>query len=118
MGCDFYVYYKIYIQYKRDDKVKVEEEEIEDTRERCYWWECVRDRDFEELIDYHERKAKQDRDQIDEELRNYPRKDIFKDGKWRAIEGAQEYYKSLVKKYNISENELVSIWKAGAFHLR
>ena len=118
MGCDFYVYYKIYIQYKRGDKVEVVEEEEEDTRERCYWWDCVRDRDFEELIDYHERAARQRREQIDNELRNYPKKELFKDGRWRVIESAQEYYKDIVRKHNIAENELVLVWKAGDFHLR
>lgn len=118
MGCDFYVFYKICIQYKRDDKLQIKEHEVDGTRERGYWWDCQRDEDFEELIDYHDRCAEQRREQINMELRNYPRMDIFRDGRWMIIASAQENYKNIAKKYNITENEIVTIWKEGDFMVR
>jgi len=118
MGCDFYVFYKICIEYKKEDGVKVQEHRLEETRQRCDWWECERDRDYEELVDYHERANKQRREQIDFELSYYPRIDLFKNNKWLVIESAQEFYKNIAKKYNISENEIRSVWKEGDFMLR
>ena len=39
MGCDFYTYYVVRIEYKDGDKIEVKSEEIEGTRERHYFWE-------------------------------------------------------------------------------
>ena len=118
MGCDFYVFYKVCIEYKKGEKTVVEEHRLDDTRERCDWWECERNEDFEELIDYHERAAKQRREQIDYELSSFPKLDIFKNRRWLVIDSAQEKYKNIAKKYNISENDIVKIWKEGDFMLR
>jgi hypothetical protein len=119
MGCDFYTYYVVRIEYKKGDEVKVESKEIEDTRERHYFWEIGgRDEDFEELNDYYDRCELQHRRQVEEALRNLPKKEIFKDGKWLCIESSKEKYMNLCRKYGINEKDIVSIWKEGDFHYR
>jgi hypothetical protein len=120
MGCDFYTYYVVRIEYKKGDEVKVKSEEIEDTRERHYFWEIGgrRDEDFEELNDYYERLHCQKQQQVEEALRDYPKKEIFKNGRWLCIESSREKYINLYKKYGIAEKDVISIWKEGDFHYR
>ena len=53
MGCDFYTYYILCIEYKKDGKSVVHKEVLEDTRERHYFnYEPERDEDFEEDQEY------------------------------------------------------------------
>jgi hypothetical protein len=119
MGCDFYTYYVVRIEYKKDGETKVESEEIEDTRERHYFWEIDgRDSDFEELNDYYERCHRERQNQIDNELSHYPRKDIFKNGMWLCVQSSREKYITICKKLNIAQKDVVSIWKEGDFHYR
>jgi len=119
MGCDFYTYYVVRIEYKKGDEVKVKSEEIEDTRERHYFWEIDgRDEDFEELNDYYERCDLQRRRQVSDALRDYPKKEIFKNGKWLCLESSKEKYINMCKKYGITEKDLVAISKEGDYHYR
>lgn len=120
MGCDFYTYYVLRIEYKKGDEVKVKSEEIKDTRERHYFWEMVerRDEDFEEPNDYYERLHYQKKRQVDNALSYYPKKVIFKDGKWLCIESSIEKYINICKEYKINEKEVISICKEGDFHYR
>lgn len=77
MGCDFYTYYVVRIEYKNGDKTEIESEEIEDTRKRHYFREIPeRDEDFEELNDYYDRCRKHREIQVENELAQYERKDI------------------------------------------
>ena len=119
MGCDFYTYYVIRIEYKKDDKIEVKSQEIEKTRESHYFWETNgRDEDFEELNDYYERRRSERKRQVDNELSNYPRKDIYKNGKWLCIESSKENYIKICNELEINENDVISIWKIGDFHYR
>lgn len=120
MGCDFYTYYVVRIQYKKGDEVKIESQEIDDTRERHYFWEFGgrRDEDFEELNDYYERLHIQKQQQVDDALRDYPKKEIFKDNKWLCIGSSKEKYINICKNYGIGEKDIISIWKEGDFHFR
>lgn len=112
MGLDFYVFYKICVQYQKDNELKLKEHSIESTRNGGYWVECQREED-EELIDYYERLEEQKRDQIEYELQNYPTVDIFKNSKWLVNDTIKENYINILKKYGISEKEVVLIWKEG-----
>ncbi len=120
MGCDFYTYYVLCIEYKKGNEYKVKKEEIEGPRERHYFWgSCLDyDEDFEDKNDYYERYEKFKRDQVENELKNYPRKVIFKDSKWLCLESSKEKYMNLCKKYNIPQNDVISIWKEAGFHFR
>lgn len=120
MGCDFYTYYVVRIEYKNGDKIEVKSEEIEGTRESHYFWEIKRywSEDFEELNDYHIRCSKERQRQIDNELRKYPRMDIYKDGQWLCIDSSKEKYIKYCKEMEINETDVISIWKEGDFHYR
>lgn len=119
MGCDFYTYYVVRVEYKKGDEIKVESEEIVGTRERHYFWEIDgRDEDFEELNDYYERRHRERERQLDDELSQYPRKDIYKNGKWLCVVSSKEKYISICKKMEINEKDIISIWKEGDFHYR
>jgi hypothetical protein len=119
MGCDFYTYYVVRIEYKKGDEIEVESEKIEDTRERHYFWEIEgRDPDFEELNDYYERRHREREKQIDNELSHYPKKDIYKNGKWLCIESSKGKYIKICKNLDIAEKDVIGIWKEGDFHYR
>ena len=119
MGCDFYTYYEVCIEYKKGNKTKIKKEILEDTRNRHYFWEIrERDEDFEELNDYYNRCNMERQRQVDDELSRYEKKIIYKDGKWLCIESSKEKYINMYKKYDISEENIISIWKKGGFHFR
>jgi hypothetical protein len=119
MGCDFYTYYEVCIEYKKDDKTKVKTQILEDTRDRHYFWEIKeRDEDFEELNDYYERCHLERKRQIDDELSRYEKKEIYKDGKWLCIESSREKYINMYKKMGILDENIISIWKQGGFNYR
>ena len=113
MGFDFNLFYKVYIQYQKDNELKLKEHILESTRNGGYWVDCERDEEEEELIDYYDRREEQKRDQIDYELQNYPKADIFKDRKWLVNDTIKENYVNILKKYGILEKEIVLIWKEG-----
>jgi hypothetical protein len=108
------------IEYKNGDKTEVKTKEIEDTRESHTFWEIRRywSEDFEEENDYYIRCSQERKRQIDNELSNYPRKDLYKDGKWLCIESSIEKYINMYKEYGIKESDIISIWKEGDFHYR
>jgi hypothetical protein len=107
------------IEYKNGDKTEIKSEEIENTRQRHYFWEIDnRDEDFEELDDYYERCHIEHQRQIDNELSQYLRKVIYKDGKWLCIESSREKYINMCKLFKIDENDVIGIWKEGDFHFR
>ncbi len=119
MGCDYYTYYKICIQYRKGDTVYIEEEIDEDTRQRHYfYYEEEIDPDFEELDDYNKRRNSEYKNQIFIQLQRYTKKDIFKDNKWLCIESAKEKYLNMCKENNISESDVIAIWKEGDYHYR
>jgi len=119
MGCDFYTYYVVRIQYKSGDEVKIKTKEIEETRQRHYFWEIEeRDSDFEELNDYYDRCHLERKRQVDNELSQYPRKDIYKNGNWLCIASSKEKYQNMCKKLGITESNIIGIWKEGDYHYR
>ncbi len=113
MGFDFNLFYKICIQYQKDNELKLKEHIIESTRSGGYWIDCERDKENEQLIDYYDRLEEQKRDQLDYELENYPKADIFKNKKWLVNDTIKENYVNILKKYGISEKDVVLIWKEG-----
>jgi hypothetical protein len=119
MGCDFYTYYVVRIQYKSGDEVKIKTKEIEETRQRHYFWEIEeRDSDFEELNDYYDRCHLERQRQVDNELSQYPRKDIYKNEKWLCIASSKEKYINMYKSLGITESDIIGIWKEGDYHYR
>ncbi len=118
MGCDFYTFYKVCIQYNKDDKHEVVEHILEETRDRHDWYECERDEDFEELTDFYERQHEERMEQVGRILDNYKTTVIYKDTTWQCITSAKEKYQYLLKKYGISENSVVKIWREGDYMCR
>jgi hypothetical protein len=118
MGRGFYIFYKVCIQYKEAGQIFLKEHILEETKERCDWWDCVRDKDAEELIDFYERQELEHREQIEYEMRDYKRTDLYLEGKWRARDETQEKYMNIVKKYDIKESALISVWKEGDYLIR
>lgn len=119
MGCDFYTYYALRIEYKKGDEVKVKSEMIGETLERHYFWEIERrDEDFEELNDYYERCHIEKQQQIDVAMQKYETKFIFRNKTWLCTESAREKYINICKNYDISESDIISISKEGDFKYR
>lgn len=119
MGCDFYTYYVVYIEYKKDGFVKVKKYEIEDSRERHYFWEDIEwDEDFESRNDYYERVNILHDKQVKEALAKYRMAHLYKEKKWLCIPEAVERYRNILSKYGITEDSVVQIWKQGDFHYR
>lgn len=119
MGCDFYTYYKVCIEYKKDEEMKVKEHILEESRERHYFWEDLEwDEDFEDRNDYFERCHKHRNDQIDQELSRYKNVHLYKNNRWLCIVEAKEKYQNLLKKLDIPESSVTQIWKQGGFHMR
>ena len=118
MGCDFYTFYKICIEYIKDGNHEVVDHMLDETKERHDWNECERDEDFEELNDFFERQNEEHREQIDYLLEQYKTTHIYKDKTWLCIPSAQEKYQYILKKYGISENTVVKIWRQGDFMVR
>lgn len=117
MGFDFCIFYKVCIQYRKDNESKLKEHLIESTRSGGYWNDCERDEE-EDLIDYYDRKEEQKRNQIDDELYDYPIVEIYKDGKWHCDKTIKENYVNILKKYGIIESSVISIWKEGECSVR
>ncbi len=98
MGCDFYTYYVLRIQYKKGDEIKIESEIDEETRKREYFGYGY------------------DEDYIHNCLAHYDYEGIYIDNKW-LYEDNDEYIKKL-QKYNIDEKDVITIWKEGGFNMR
>jgi hypothetical protein len=119
MGCDFYTYYVVHIQYMKDGNVETITEEFENTRKRHYFVGCEeRDEDFEEMRDYNERWKEQMAQQVTNALRSYDMKHIYAKGEWMCIDSAKEKYLELCNEYEIDEANLVSIWREGDYCYR
>ena len=117
MGCDFYTYYKVCIKLE-DGTIK--EHILWDTRERHYYFEGFpeMDEDFEEYNEYVQRRSKFYDDQIDDALRRYMKKDIYRDSKWLCVESAIPKYKNIITDLKIPEGDDMHIWKQGGAQLR
>jgi hypothetical protein len=118
MGCDFYTFYKICIEYIKNDTNEVVDHMLDETKERHDWNECERDEDFEEINDFFDRQNEERREQIDYLLEQYKTTQIYKDKTWLCIPSAKEKYQYILKKYGISENTVVKIWRQGDFMVR
>lgn len=119
MGCDFYTYYKLCIEYKNGDQVNVKEYVFEETKERHYFWEDLEwDNDFEERNDYYERCHIYRNEQIKQELLRYTNEHLYKHNKWLCVFDAKDKYSQLLKKFGIKEESVIQIWKQGDAHLR
>lgn len=119
MRCDYYTYYKIYIQYNNGDTVEIEEID-KDTSQRHYFYEVKeRDPDFEELT-YTILQEYVKNINIKQRI-NYNailKKDIFKDNTWLYIESAKEKYIEICKENDILESDVIAIWKEDEYHYR
>jgi hypothetical protein len=113
MGCDYYTYYKICIQYRKGDTVEIEEKIEETTRQQHYLHFRERDVDFEELDEYNSKMDCHYKCQMDRYIEQYERKDIFKVNNWLCIESAKEKYLNICKECNILESDIIAIWKQG-----
>jgi predicted Zn-dependent peptidase len=119
MGCDFYTYYVLHIEYNKGEKTKKKEYILEDTRKRHYFYgDYSRDEDFEEYDDYIERIRKAEKEEINTALLKYKKAELFKNNHWLCIPSAQEKYKNILEELNIAESSLISIVKCGGYHLR
>ena len=118
MGRGFYIFYKVCIQYKGGNVILLKEHILEDTKERCDWWHSVRDKDNEALIDFYERRDLERREQVKLEMRDYKSTDLYIDEKWCCQDVAQEEYMNIIKKYDIKESALISVWKEVDYKIR
>ena len=119
MGCDYYTYYVLYIQYKKDNETITHKEILEETRDRHYiYYIPERDTDFEEEDEYMKRCHTYRNDHMQNSLSKYTPKDILKDGKWLCVQSAQEKYKELCKELELEFDTVVAIWKEGGYHYR
>ena len=119
MGCDYYTYYVLCIQYKKNGEIITDKEILEDTRERHYFhYDLKRDEDFEEEDEYMKRCQVYEDSQIEYTLAEYKSKEILKDGKWLCVQSAQEKYTEMCKELKINLEDIQSIWKEGGYHYR
>ena len=117
MGCDYYIFYKLCIEYIKDGKRELKEYPLEGEKEKGYWHEQERE-DGESYIDFIERCEAARRDQIDEELERFPYTELFRNSEWYCDDEARDTYQGLVKMFGISEWSVQAIWKQGEFSMR
>jgi hypothetical protein len=117
MGADYYIFYKLCIEYIKDGKREVKEHALEETREKGYW-DAKERGDDEQYIDYVERCEGERRDQIDAEMEEFPYTEVFKAGEWYCNDSYKEKYQSLMKMFGISEWSVQGIWLQGEFSMR
>ena len=119
MGCDFYTYYVLHIEYKNKENVKTEEYRLDETRDRHYFYEgAPQDEDFEDEQQYYSRIYQGRQEQIDWALSKYKTADLFSNRNWLCIPSATEKYKEILKKLEISEDSLIRIVRKGGYHMR
>jgi hypothetical protein len=125
MGCDFYIYYELVIQYKHQSgEERIIRHTLEDTRERNDWWICEQDEDFEEWDDYIERRKKKRMEQLQYELEKYSKFDLYKDGNWLCTSKAKEKYMVMIETYinrqhkRVTEENLIAITKEPVYDIR
>lgn len=100
MGCDFYTYYKICIEYKNGDETKIVCDIDESTLEREYFGDGY------------------DEDYIYICLANYEDEIIYEKNKWLCEENEKYKYNIIMKAYGIDERDIICIWKEGDFDYR
>jgi hypothetical protein len=100
MGCDFYTYYKICIEYKIGDETKILYDIDEESREKEYFGDGY------------------DGNYIDSCLADYYDDDIFENNEWICEEDEKKKYVEILKAYNIEEKDVIKIWKEGDYQLR
>lgn len=113
---DFYTYYKICIEYNKDNKKELVIQDLLETKKYGEWVECLRDWDNNEsLNDFYERQEEERHQQINEQLLKFPRTQLYKDGTW--IQGGlnKDKYMAILKSKNISLYSLIAIWKEGDY---
>lgn len=100
MGCDFYTYYKVCIEYKIGDETKIVYDIDESSREKEYFGDGY------------------DSNYIYSCLADYYDDDIFENNEWFCEEDEKGVYVDILKAYNIEEKDVVKIWKEGDYQLR
>jgi hypothetical protein len=100
MGCDFYTYYKVCIEYKIEDETKILYDIDETSREKEYFGDGY------------------DQNYIYSCLAWYEDEDIFENNKWFCDENEKEGYMNILKAYNIEEKDVIKIWKEGDYQAR
>ena len=118
MGCDFYILYKLCIEYINNNTTLIHEHLLHDTKSRYYWNECKRDYDFEEVDAFYERCMKERELQIQRKLEKYKPIILYLDNKWLCIKSAQDYYKTILTDLHISEKSIVRIWKEAFYMIK
>lgn len=114
MGCDFYTFYKLCIEYTKDRKTEIYTCDLMETKERHDWWSVDRDEDFEEWNDYLKRCESEKQRQLESIFRlDYPRVDLCVNGEWKCISTAKHRYLERVEKANIPVDAIVNVWKEG-----
>jgi hypothetical protein len=116
MGCDFYTFYKLCIEYKHGNDIATFTHRFFDARERQYWYELDRDEDFEEWDDYKKRLDEAHKDQIQDIYdTHYPRVDLCMNGLWKCVPSAKSKYLELAAKERIPTESIVNVWKEGDY---
>jgi len=114
MDCDFYTFYCINIEYKKGDTIELKQHILKDTIEEHFWYDCVR-WGGEAINDYYDRKCLKRYDQVEYELDEYKREDIYKNNTWLCNNTYKDKYGNLLKGYGISQESLIKIWKCGDY---
>lgn len=116
MGCDFYTFYKVCIEYRKNETTEVYTYELFEEKERQDWWSVERDEDFEEWNDYLKRRESERKRQIQSIFdREYPRVDLCVNGEWKCISTAKHRYLERAEKANIPVDAIVNVWKEGEY---
>jgi hypothetical protein len=119
MGCDFYTFYKLCIEYSKDGKTEIYSYDLTEDQQRQDWWHVERDEDFEEWDDYLKRRASEKQRQLDSIFRReYPRVDLCVNREWKCISMAKNRYLEKAEQANIPESDIVNVWKEGSYWVR
>lgn len=100
MGCDFYTYYQVCIEYKNGDETKVINDIDESTRTREYFGDGY------------------DKNYIYSCLADYEDEEIYENNEWVCDEEEKKNYIDILKAYGIDEKNVIKIWKEGDYQLR
>ena len=119
MGCDFYTFYKLCIEYKKDDALVTFTFNMDETRDRNDWWHVERDEDFEEWDAFFTRRKLEHERQIQSIFAShYPKITLCHEGIWKCIESAKEKYLAIAEEAGIPTDTIVNVWKEGDYWVR
>ncbi len=120
MGCDFYTFYKLCIEYQTEEgEVSLYTYSYDEERQRQDWWHVERDEDFEEWEEYLKRRQSEKQRQLDSIFRReYPRVDLCVNGEWKCISSAKHRYLDMAKDAKIPEESIRNVWKEGDHWVR